>query len=85
MIEDVLDKTDADTAELHAVASYDAARERIAAGQPIFRAQPGPASLPADVLRLFRPGLDAAARARLATTDPLLALIAQRTRPARSR
>lgn len=80
MIEDILDKTDADTTELQAVASYEAARTRIAAGLPIFREQPGPASLATDVLRLFRPGLDAATRRRLAQTDPLLAMVERDTR-----
>ena len=75
MIEGVLDKTDADTAALDAVASYDAARTRIAAGQPIFRERPGPESLAADLLRLFKPGLDAATMARLAKADRLLAMV----------
>jgi len=75
MIEDVLDKADAESTALEAVASYEAARTRIAAGKPIFRETPGPESLAADILRLFKPGLDAATRARLASTDPLLALV----------
>jgi hypothetical protein len=75
MIEDVLDKTDAESAELAAVASYETARTRIAAGEPIFRESLGPESLATDVLRLFKPGVDAAARARLARTDRLLALV----------
>jgi hypothetical protein len=79
MIEDILDKTDADTPELLAVVSYDTARTRIAAGLPIFRELPGPESLAGDVLRLFRPRLDAATRARLARTDPLLAMVARQT------
>ena len=79
MIEDILDKTDADTPELLAVASYDSARTRIAAGLPIFRDQPGPDDLAGDVLRLFRPGLDAATKTRLARTDPLLAMVARQT------
>ena len=77
---DILDKTDADTTELQAVASYETARTRIAAGLPIFREQPGPESLATDVLRLFRPGLDAATRRRLAQTDPLLAMVERDTR-----
>lgn len=79
MIEDILDKTEAATPELLAVASYDTARTRIVAGLPIFREKPGPESLAGDVLRLFRPGLDAATRKRLAATDPLLAMVAQQT------
>jgi hypothetical protein len=75
MIEDVLDKTDANTTALSAVASYEAARKRIAAGQPIFRDTPGPESLAADVLRLFAPKVDAATMARLAKADRLLAMI----------
>ena len=80
MVDDILDKTEADTQQLQAVASYDAAQDRIAAGLPIFRAQPGADSLPGDILRLFAPGLDAATRARLARADPLLALIVERMR-----
>lgn len=79
MIEDILDSTEADGTELLAVASYDTARKRIAAGLPIFREQPAPESLANDVLRLFRPGLDAATRARLAASDPLLAMVARET------
>jgi len=79
MIEDILDNTDDDATELLAVASYDIARARITAGQPIFREQPAPESLAADVLRLFRPGLDAATRTRLAASDPLLAMVARET------
>ena len=79
MIEDILDSTEADGTELLAVASYDTARKRIAAGLPIFREQPAPESLANDVLRLFRPGLDAATRARLANSDPLLAMVARET------
>jgi hypothetical protein len=75
MIEDVLDKTDAETPALRAVASYEAARKRIAAGQPIFREQPGPESLAGDVLRLFAPRVDAATMARLARADRLLAMV----------
>ena len=79
MIEDILDSTEADGTELLAVASYDTARKRIAAGLPIFREQPAPESLANDVLRLFRPGLDGATRARLAASDPLLAMVARET------
>ena len=79
MIEDILDSTEADGTELLAVASYDTARKRIAAGLPIFREQPAPESLANDVLRLFRPGLDAATRARLAASDPLLAMVTRET------
>jgi len=81
MIEDILDNTEADQTELLAVASYDTARKRIIAGLPVFRDQPGPDSLAHDVLRLFTPGLDAATRTRLATSDPLLAMVARETRP----
>lgn len=77
MIEDILDQTEPDMPELMAVASYDTARTRVLAGLPIFREQPGPESLAGDVLRLFRPRLDAATRARLAQTDPLLAMVAR--------
>lgn len=83
MIDDILDKTEADTTELQAVASYDVARARIAAGLPIFRQQPGAESLAGDVLRLFTPGGNAATKARLAAADPLLALIAERNRAGR--
>jgi hypothetical protein len=75
MIEDVLDKTDADTTELYAMASYEAAQKRIAAGLPIFRDTPGPESLAADVLRLFSPKVDAATMTRLAKTDRLLGMV----------
>jgi hypothetical protein len=75
MIEDVLDKTDAETTELYAVASYEAARKRIEAGQPLFRDKPGSESLAKDVLRLFAPKLDGATMAKLAKADPLLAMI----------
>lgn len=77
MVEDILDKTDDDATELRAVASYDVARARVAAGLPIFRERPGAESLAGDVLRLFRPGVDAATRTRLAQADPLLAMIAK--------
>jgi hypothetical protein len=80
MIDDVLDKTDETTTELQAVASYEVAQKRIAAGQPIFRDQPAPDSLAADVLRLFKPGIDAATLSRLATSDRLLAMIRDRMR-----
>ena len=79
MIEDILDSTEADGTELLAVASYDTARKRIVAGLPIFREHPAPESLANDVLRLFRPGLDAATRTRLANSDPLLAMVARET------
>ena len=85
MIEDILDKTEADTPDLQAVASYDAARARITAGLPVFRQQPGADGLAGDVLRLFRPGVDASTKARLAQADPLLALIAERIRAGRPR
>jgi hypothetical protein len=75
MIEDVLDKTDAETTALSAVASYEAARKRIDAGQPIFRETPAPESLPADVIRLFAPKVDAATMTRLAKVDRLLAMV----------
>jgi hypothetical protein len=75
MIDDVLDKTDATTTELQAVASYEAARKRVASGLPIFRERPGPESLAADVLRLFTPNVDAATRTRLAKADALLAQV----------
>jgi hypothetical protein len=75
MIEDVLDKTDADTADLYAVASYEAARKRIEAGQPIFRDTLGPESLAEDVVRLYKPKVDAAMMARLAKADRLLAMV----------
>lgn len=77
MVEDILDKTDDDATELRAVASYDVARARVAAGLPIFRERPGAESLAGDVLRMFRPGVDAATRTRLAQADPLLAMIAK--------
>jgi hypothetical protein len=85
MIEDVLDKTDAESTTLQAVASYDAARRRIAAGEPIFRDQPGPEGLAVDILRLLKPGVDAATQARLAKSDPLLALIVAKRRAPRPR
>jgi hypothetical protein len=75
MIEDVLDKTDADTTKLYAMPSYDDARKRIGAGEPIFRDQPGPESLAADVVRLFGPKVDAAMMTRLAKADRLLAMV----------
>lgn len=74
MIEDVLE-TDADAPALQAVASYDVARKRIAAGQPIFREQPAAESLAGDVRRLFSPTVDAATMARLAKGDRLLAMV----------
>jgi hypothetical protein len=46
---------------------------------------PGADSLAGDVLRLFKPGVDAATKARLAQADPLLALIAERIRAGRPR
>jgi hypothetical protein len=75
MIEDVLDKTDADSTELSAVASYEVARKRIAAGLPIFRDQLAPESLAGDVLRLFAAKVDAATMTRLAKADRLLAMV----------
>jgi hypothetical protein len=75
MIEDVLDKTDADTTTLYAMPSYDDAKKRIEAGEPIFRDQPGPESLAADVVRLFSPNVDAATMTRLAKADRLLAMV----------
>lgn len=72
-----IDKTGATTTALHEVASDETAQKRIAAGQPIFRQTPGPPGLAADVLRLFRPNVDAATHARRARTDPLLAMMVQ--------
>lgn len=76
MIEDVLDKTDADTEKLYAMASYEAARKRIAAGLPIFRDTPAYEGLAADVVKLFAPKVDAATMTRLAKVDRLLAMVA---------
>lgn len=75
MIEDVLDKTDADTKALYALVSYEVAQKRIAAGLPIFRETSAPEGLAADVLRLFAPKVDAATMTRLAKADRLLAMI----------
>jgi hypothetical protein len=75
MIEDVLDKTEADTTELYAVPSYEDAQKRIGAGRPIFRDQPGPESLAADIIKLYQPKVDAATMMRLAKTDRLLAMV----------
>jgi hypothetical protein len=75
MIEDVLEQTDANTTDLIATASYEAARKRIEAGLPLFRDKPGPESLAADIVRLYAPKVDAATMARLAKADRLLAMV----------
>jgi hypothetical protein len=75
MIEDIIDKTDADTTTLYAMPSYEEAGRRIGAGEPIFRDQPGPETLAADVVRLFKPNVDAATMTRLAKADRLLAMV----------
>ncbi len=58
------------------MASYEAARKRIEAGQPIFRDKPGPESSAADIVRrVLRHKVDAATMTRLAKADRLLAMV----------